>query len=133
MPLTEQHKRIIRQWIERAEEDLTLAKHAFTLSSGIPYRLIAYHAQQCAEKYLKALLVYYDHDFPYTHDISKLISLCNENAPFDIDLTDTTELTTYGVTARYPSEIEEVTHEEAIRMIALAEKIVNAVKKKIKF
>jgi len=45
------------KWIEIAEEDLTMAKHAFTIESNIPYRLIGYHAQQCAEKYLKALLV----------------------------------------------------------------------------
>ena len=42
------------RWIEIAEEDLLLANHAFTLKSNVPYRLIAYHAQQCAEKYLKA-------------------------------------------------------------------------------
>ena len=28
------------KWIEIAEEDLTMAKHAFTIESNIPYRLI---------------------------------------------------------------------------------------------
>jgi hypothetical protein len=40
----------VRQWIERAEEDLRLANHAMTMKTSVPYRLVAYHAQQCAEK-----------------------------------------------------------------------------------
>lgn len=36
------------------------------MESGCPYQLIAYHAhQQCAEKYLKAFLVYLRQDFPW--------------------------------------------------------------------
>jgi len=42
-------------WIAIAEVDLLLAKHAFTLESNIPFRLIGFHSQQCAEKYLKLL------------------------------------------------------------------------------
>lgn len=33
--------RCVKQWPIHADEDLTLAKHALTLSSGCPYRLIA--------------------------------------------------------------------------------------------
>jgi len=46
-----------RQWAAYAEEDLLLARHGLTLASSSPWRLIAFHAQQCAEKYLKACLV----------------------------------------------------------------------------
>jgi len=38
----------VYQWTTYAEEDLRLARHALTLSTGCPYRLIANHAQQCA-------------------------------------------------------------------------------------
>ena len=57
-----------RQWIQFADEDLRLAEHGLTLSTSIPYRLIAFHAQQCAEKYLKAFLVLREIEFPYTHE-----------------------------------------------------------------
>jgi len=60
----------VRQW----------ARHALTLTSGCPHRLIAYHAQQCAEKYLKAYLVSAGVDFPYTHNISRLLELCEQHA-----------------------------------------------------
>ena len=40
----------VLQWLAYAEEDLRLARHGLTLQSNCPYRLIAYHGQQCAEK-----------------------------------------------------------------------------------
>jgi len=47
--------RKVNQWINYADEDLILAKHGLTLSSSAPFRLIAYHAQQCAEKSLNLI------------------------------------------------------------------------------
>lgn len=55
--LTPEVLRKVRQWATFADEDLRLTRLALTLSTGIPYRLIAFHAPQCAEKYLKAYLV----------------------------------------------------------------------------
>ncbi len=68
----------VQRWIEIAEEDLILSKHAFSISSNVPYRLIGFHCQQCAEKYIKALLVFNLIDFPYTHEIEKLLKLLPE-------------------------------------------------------
>ena len=39
-------KKHVREWLRHADEDLRLARHAFKLRSGVPYKLIAYHAQQ---------------------------------------------------------------------------------------
>ena len=69
----------VKQWLVYADEDLRLARHGMTLSTGVPHRLIAYHAQQCAEKCLKAYLVFHRIAFPYTHNISRLLELCGEN------------------------------------------------------
>jgi HEPN domain-containing protein len=63
-------------WLLHADEDLRLAKHAFKLKTSTPFKLIAYHAQQCAEKCLKAYLVFKGVDFPFTHNISALLELC---------------------------------------------------------
>ena len=69
----------VRQWIERAEEDLRLANHAMTMKTAVPYRLVAYHAQQCAEKCLKAYLVAGMTDFPYTHQCRRASrTLCTD-------------------------------------------------------
>lgn len=45
---------VVRGWIEKAESDLKNA--AISLNSGpdCPADTVTFHAQQCAEKYLKA-------------------------------------------------------------------------------
>jgi len=114
----------VMQWLSYADDDLRLAQHALaTMNSGCPYRLIAYHAHQCAEKCLKAYLVYHGIDFPYTHDISKLLELCSEKASWAETIQDAEELTLYAIITRYPGEGEEVTKEEAHRAIHIADNV----------
>ena len=118
----------VRQWLIFADEDLTLAKHGLTLTTGIPFRLIAYHAQQCVEKYLKAYLVFRGIDFPYTHNISHLLELCAESADWADDIQDAEELSPFAITTRYPGEDEEVTAEEVSRSIEVADHVRNTVR-----
>ena len=91
-----------KEWLRHADEDLLLAKHAFKLKTSVPFKLIAYHAQQCAEKCLKAYLVYHEIDFPFTHNLSSLLELC----PLPVDQITVLEkaniLSAYAITARYP-------------------------------
>ncbi|MEK7397590.1 MAG: HEPN domain-containing protein [Candidatus Poribacteria bacterium] len=71
----------VMQWISYADDDLRLAKNTLeTMKEDRPYHLVAYHAQQCVEKYLKAYLVYSCIDFPYTHDIFQLMQLFGKEA-----------------------------------------------------
>ena len=110
-----------RQWADFADEDLRLARLALTLASTCPYRLVAFHAQQCAEKYLKAFLVVANVDFPYTHNIRRLRELCEGcDAAFGA-VTEIDDLTTFAVTARYPGEGAEVSRDEAEQAIELAQ------------
>ena len=113
----------VMQWLSLADEDLNLASYALGLGAQSPYRLIAYHAQQCAEKCLKAFLVYHNVDFPYTHNIRMLLKLCGKQAVWAQTLKAAEELTPYAITARYPGEEEEVTEAEANRAIELARKV----------
>lgn len=110
----------VKQWLSFGDEDLQLAPHALTLSSSAPYRLIAYHAQQFAEKHLKAYLVFHNVDFPDTHNIARLLELCAEKATWPDTVRDSEELTPFAITTRYPGEDEEVTKEEALRAIDIA-------------
>jgi len=109
------------RWIEIAEEDLLLANHAFTLRSNIPYRLICYHAQQCAEKYLKAFLVSRLIDFPYTHSIVSLVKLCPVELNLTTQLAETFKLTNFAVAKRYPGEYKKVTMDDTVEAVKLAE------------
>jgi HEPN domain-containing protein len=130
---TRELARKANEWLQYADEDLRLAEHAFALSSSVPYRLIAYHAQQCVEKSLKAYLVYQDIDFSFTHNIGKLLDWCGANAAWTIKIRKTEELTPFAVTARYPGIHRPVTRQAAMRAVKTAKKartvVVAALKK----
>lgn len=115
-------------WISYAEDDIGLARYAMKMPGSRPYRLIAYHAQQCAEKYLKAYLVYQDTDFPYTHDIGKLLKLCGSHHWIE-KLKETDKLTPYAITARYPGVDEIVTEEEALEALDMASMVRKTIRK----
>lgn len=116
-------RRRVGQWLELANDDLGMASDALTYGSRRPYRLIAYHAQQCAEKCLKGYLVYHSEDFPYTHNIRRLLQLCGKYATWPQDLKDAEELTAYAITTRYPGEDADVTEEEAKSAVEIARKV----------
>jgi HEPN domain-containing protein len=47
-----------KEWIKKAEKDLIAAKHLLSIKPNPPYDIICFHAQQCAEKYIKAFIIY---------------------------------------------------------------------------
>jgi len=123
-------QRKVREWLAYADEDFRFARGGMNLpgQEGPPYRLIAYHAQQCAEKCLKAYLVCHEVDFPYTHNISTLLELCTDYADWPTSLREAEELTDYAITTRYPGETAEVTAHDAQRAIGLAEQVCSRVR-----
>ncbi|HET9906641.1 MAG TPA: HEPN domain-containing protein [Anaerolineales bacterium] len=89
-------------WAERAEEDFILARTALRRKQPLTYGA-CFHAQQCAEKYMKALLISKGADFPKTHDLLMLNGLCSSNGIFlEIDSKHLNTLTDYAVRTRYP-------------------------------
>lgn len=129
--MTEPSEQIVEkvlQWISHADEDLALAQHALQMSEGCPYRLVAYHAQQCAEKHLKAYLVHREVDFPYTHNITLLVELCSDTAEWADTLQDAEILTRYAMTTRYPGDDRLVSLPVAQRAIGMAVRVREAVR-----
>jgi HEPN domain-containing protein len=119
----EETARKVRQWVAYADEDLILARHGLTLPEHPPLRLIAYHAQQCAEKYLKGFLVWRGIDFPYTHNIARLLELVATQGTWSDAIVDAATLTPFAITARYPGEDAEVERDEVEAAIAIAERV----------
>ena len=120
------------KWPKFADEDFNMASDALTRGRSRPYRLIAYHAQQCAEKCLKGYLVYHGEDFPYTHNIRRLLKLSGKYTTWPQGLEDAEELTPYAITTRYPGEDEEVTEAEANRAIEIAQKVRDRVRTELR-
>lgn len=123
----------VGQWLAYADEDLRLATYALRMrGKARPFRLIAYHAQQCAEKCLKGYLVYHNVDFPYTHSIMRLLKLCEKHGTWAQTLKDADELTSYVITARYPGETDYATRQDAQRAVAIARQVRNQVRQAFK-
>jgi hypothetical protein len=59
---------LINQWIGKAEEDYKNAEYTLTLEQDCPVSTVCFHSQQCAEKYLKALLICHSLAVPKSHD-----------------------------------------------------------------
>ena len=73
-----------------------------------------FHAQQCAEKCLKAFLCSRGADVPRTHDLARLLEGCIESDPSFGELGQhARELTDYAVETRYPDDWSEIPFEEA--------------------
>jgi HEPN domain-containing protein len=110
-----------RDWIRKAEIDFKTAGHL--CQSGDEFvEGVAFHAQQAAEKYLKAFLVWHQIEFRKTHDIEALLMLAgkvDDKLP-DV-LRDTVVLTPYDVDYRYPGDYPEVTRGDAESALQLAD------------
>jgi HEPN domain-containing protein len=93
-----------RAWIERAEEDYALARSALHRKEPLTYGA-CFHAQQCAEKYLKAILVAKDVAFARVHDLILLSDQCERaGVPVAIEARRLNTLSDYAVRVRYPGE-----------------------------
>jgi len=95
-------KLIAREWTEKAEGDYSVAASQWREEEPV-YDALCFHAQQCAEKYLKAWLVEQDTEFPKTHDLEALAKLCMPSLPGLASLLDGLRfLTSFAVEIRYP-------------------------------
>lgn len=90
------------EWVQYAEEDLIMARSALRHRKPLT-TASCFHSQQCAEKYLKAILVAKNTEFPKTHDLLILNTLCT-NAGILTGFTkeELGRLSGYAIRARYP-------------------------------
>ena len=79
-----------------------------SLASADPaWDTVCFHAQQAAEKYLKAYLVFQGDIPPRTHDLGVLLRLARDfDDALDSLRADCEFLTDYAVEARYPDIVE---------------------------
>ena len=121
----------VAEWISFADEDLSFARLGLGASGTRPFRLIAYHAQQCAEKSLKAYLVLKGVEFPYTHSIRALLGLCAEHAGWPESLRDAETLSPYAVAPRYPGVRTVVSERQAVHAVGLAARVLDLVRNEL--
>ena len=97
---------IADEWFRYANNDLIVAKHCFEDLRPRQTEIASYHSQQCAEKSLKAFLLFKNIEPPKMHDLKVLCKMCQD---IDNSFTDITiqcaHLNPYGIAVRYPDEL----------------------------
>ncbi len=96
-------------WLRYAKSDLELAR--IEKPEGVLLENLCFHAQQAAEKTLKAVLISLEIDFPRTHNIRTLLDLLPEGVDVPQEVEESAILTDYAVESRYPMNTEPVDDE----------------------
>jgi HEPN domain-containing protein len=122
---------VIREWLAKADNDLTTAAHTLTLGEDCPTDTVSFHAQQCVEKYIKALLIFRATAFPKTHNIHVLRALLPPKLRPKLDKKMQDRLTQYATVMRYPGAGSDIPLAEARKAVAVARRVRKEVRKQL--
>lgn len=134
MHADERAVRVAGEWVRKADNDLKNAAHTLKLGHACPTDTVCFHAQQCVEKYLKALLVVSGRDFPKTHNVDGLMlslpaAVRSSLAFLTADEQD--RLTEYATVTRYPGDYDPIPLTEAREAVTLARRVRKAVRDRL--
>ena len=111
-----------REWINRARRDLAMAKNRI---AGAYLEGHCFHAQQAAEKAVNSVMILRGIDFPYIHDLSRLLFMLEsfgEKRTEQVRQADA--LTEYAGVFRYPVYDEPVSEQAYKDAVTIAEAVV---------
>jgi len=109
-------------WLARAASSLALAKVA--RPEGCFWEDLSFHAQQAAEKALKAVLIAHKISFRYVHDLNELVATLEKGGvQVPPGIKATASLNEFAVVTRYPGCYEAVTEEDHQQAVAAAEQV----------
>ena len=98
-------KTLTAEWVAKAEGDFATMQRERRARKNPNYDGVCFHAQQCAEKYLKALLQEADLPIKRTHNLLVLLNDALPTFPFLELMCDNLKwLENYAVVFRYPGE-----------------------------
>ena len=108
------------EWIQKAEGDFATAGRELRARKDPNYDAACFHAQQCAEKYVKAILQEQSIPFGRTHNLIALLDLLLPRDDAWGDARPHLEvLTVYAVSVRYPGEsVDRSSARKAVRHAA---------------
>jgi len=131
--MDEERRLTVERWLIKADHDIKAANASLKLEPPLT-DIACFHAQQCAEKSLKAFLAFSDEHIEKTHDLARLLGKCvKRDASFESWKAVLFPLSDYAVTERYPDDWREIPPDEAREAIGKAEKCMAFVKGKILF
>ena len=96
---------LVSEWVARAEADAKTAQREFAVLDDPNWDAVCFHAQQCVEKYLKALCQAFSVAPPRSHDLWYLASQLTDHIPGISEYSDELKrLSSFAVEIRYPGE-----------------------------
>jgi len=109
MPVDPREAGSPQDWLRHARSDLALS--CMPKTKAILYQHLCFHAQQAAEKALKAVLTVNGVRFPKTHDLAFLMEALPSSVTMPPPLINLPTLNRYAVQQRYPGEAPPVTRQ----------------------
>jgi HEPN domain-containing protein len=117
-------------WFEKADHDL-LAVEQLMAASAVVWDIVAFHAQQAAEKYLKGYLVSKGDRPPRIHDLRALLTTCGvHDGSLLTRAHDCERLSRLGWMSRYPDAPEEPDEGEIRAGVETAREIRRAIRER---
>lgn len=124
------NRKLAEKFLRKADQDMTVLEK-WQQDPDIADEILGFHAQQAAEKMLKAVLAYQGIESPLTHRLTDLIDLGKEhNIALPDRLEDVRFLTPFAVEFRYDlyeEDEEPVDFEEVFALLAELRKWVNTI------
>ena len=108
-------------WLRYARADLAISR--MTPDGDVMIELLCFHAQQSAEKSIKAVLVSAGVAFERTHSLNALLATLPAQVIVPAVISQAVYLNDYAVGFRYPSEREPTDLEELEDAIATAQAV----------
>jgi HEPN domain-containing protein len=109
-------------WLRKADADLSAAK-TLSRQSDIAWDIVCFHAQQAAEKLLKACLIANGEIPPKTHDLTLLRGLLEGGADTQSIADDCEYLIPFAIASRYPGEGVDPSKAEGDSAIGAAQRV----------
>ncbi|MDE3000128.1 MAG: HEPN domain-containing protein [Gemmatimonadota bacterium] len=118
-----------REWMNRARSNLAMAKNRIP---DAYLEDLCFHAQQAAEKAIKAVMIKRGIDFPYVHDLARLLSVLKESDETIPDFVgQARKLTRFATATRYPVD-QTVTEQQFQEATSLAEAVIRWAEERIR-
>ena len=118
---------LVAEWVRKAEEDWIALARLRRGGLAAVADVVAFHCQQSAEKYLKALIQHEGGEPPRTHQLGTLLDRLATARPEIEELRDPCErLAPYAVHFRYPGE--QAREEDAAEAVRYATQIRTALR-----
>lgn len=112
----------VKEWIAKAEGDFATAARELCASDSPNHDAVCFHAAQCIEKLMKALLIHRGVTPPRSHDLAALRQLLGPVCPgWSWPVEELRLLTRAAVDFRYPGESAD--QEEASEAFEIAARL----------